>query len=452
MMPLDTVTPSRRDLLVAGALGAAGLDLGRLLGREQARAAPRPVADACIFLFLWGAPSQYETFDPKPDAPDGIRGEFGITRTRLPGVLFGEYVPQLARRNHQFSIVRTCAQSCTHHQSAAYEALTGYPPGRDAVALTATPADHPNLGSVVARFAPGRSSVPRFVQLPQLAMDVGNLTPGQFAGFLGRQYDPLAITDDPSTPRFRVPGLSLPADVSAARLEDRGAVLRMIDRQAKALERSAEARALGVHQRRAVEILTGPAVQHAFDLTREPAAVRQRYGMHTLGQSCLLARRLIESGVRLVSIIDGFNGKTPQEAWDTHKDNFRQLKHRLLPPFDQALAALLDDLGQRGLARRTLLVALGEFGRTPKINKDAGRDHWHHCYTVLFAGGGVRPGIVFGQSDRHGAYPVSGRVCRPADLCATIYHCLGIDPNEEVIDQTGRPLPLTRGEPIRELF
>jgi uncharacterized protein (DUF1501 family) len=447
------VSLSRRRLLRAGALGFAGLALPRLLQLQATHAAEaRPSADACILVFLWGAPSQFETFDPKPDAPDGIRGAFGVRKTRLPGILFGEHIPHLARRNHRFSVIRTCAQSSTHHQSAAYEALTGYPPSRDAVALTATPADHPNLGSVVARFAPGGSSLPRFVQLPQLASDVGNLTPGQFAGFLGRQYDPLAIVKDPSAPGFDVADLSLPADVPAARLRDRKALLRLVDRQARALEQAADARALSVYQERAVGLLTSPAVKRAFDLGREPAALRQRYGKNTLGQSCLLARRLVEAGVKLVTVCSGFNGKTPQDAWDTHTDNFRKLKDRLLPPLDRALSALLDDLEQRGLARQTLLLMMGEFGRTPRINKNAGRDHWHHCYSVLLAGGGIRPGIVLGRSDRRGAYPVRGRVCTPADLCATVYHCLGIDHKKEMFDQTGRPLPLTRGEAMRELF
>jgi hypothetical protein len=440
-------------VLRAGALGAAGLTLPGLLRLRATHAAGGgPAADACILVFLWGAPSQFETFDPKPEAPAGIRGEFGVRRTRLPGVLFGEHVPRLAGRNDRFCLIRTCAQSSTHHQSAAYEALTGYPPGRDAVALTATPADHPNLGSVVARFAPGRSALPPFVQLPQLASDVGNLTPGQFAGFLGRPYDPLAVLKDPSDPRFNVAELSLPADVPVARLDDREALLRLVDRQARALEESARARALGTYQERAVRLLAGPAVRRAFDLGREPAALRERYGMNTLGQSCLLARRLVEAGVKLVTVCSGFNGKTPQDAWDTHADNFRKLKGRLLPPLDQGLAALVDDLGQRGLAGRTLLVVMGEFGRTPRVNKDAGRDHWHHCYPVLLAGGGVRPGVVLGRSDRHGAYPAAGRVCTPADLCATVYHCLGIDPRREVADQAGKPMPLTRGEPIREVL
>jgi uncharacterized protein (DUF1501 family) len=444
---------SRRALLRAGTLGTAGLALPQLLRRGEASAADRrPAADACILVFLWGAPSQFETFDPKPEAPDGIRGEFGVRRTRLPGILFGEHIPLLAERNDNFSLIRTCAQSSTHHQSAAYEAMTGYPPTRDAVALTATPADHPNLGSVVARFAPGRSALPRFVQLPQLASDVGNLTPGQFAGFLGRTYEPLAVLKDPSASDFNVAEMSLPADMTAARLDDRTALLRLVDRQARALEESAEARSLSTYQERAVRLLTSPAVKQAFDLGREPAALRQRYGINTLGQSCLLAGRLVEAGVKLVTVCSGFNGKTPQDAWDTHTDNFRKLKNQLLPPLDRGLSALLDDLTQRGLSKRTLLVVMGEFGRTPRINKDAGRDHWHHCYSVLLTGGGVRPGLVLGQSDRRGAYPIQGRVCTPADLCATVYHCLGIDPKREMTDPGGRPLPLSRGEAVQELF
>jgi uncharacterized protein (DUF1501 family) len=459
---------TRRDLLRAGSLGAAGLALPQLLRLQATHAAEaKRTADACIFVFLWGAPSQFETFDPKPTAPDRIRGEFGVRRTKLPGVIFGEHIPLLAERNDRYSIIRTCAQTSTHHQSAAYEALTGYPPSRDAVALTATPSDHPNFGSIIAKFADtGKPNLvgagvreatllgasPRFVQLPQLATDVGNLTPGQFAGFLGRQYDPLTVLSDPSMPGFNVAELSLPADMSASRLEDREGLMRFVDRQAKTLEQSAESQTLGIYQERAVRMLTNSSVKDAFDLHREPAGTRDRYGRNTLGQSCLLARRLVEAGVKLVTVMSGFNGKTPQDAWDTHKDNFRQLKNKLLPPLDLAVTALIDDLAQRSLTERTLLVVLGEFGRTPLINKDAGRDHWHHCYSVLFSGGGIKPGRTLGQSDRHGAYPVSGRVCSPADLFATIYHCLGIDPHAEMADQTGRPLKLTTGEVVGELL
>lgn len=452
-MPPFPASPSRRDLLRAGALGGIGLALPELLRCQQARAAHDTIsADSCIFVFLWGAPSQFETWDPKPDAPDGIRGEFGVTRTKLPGVLFGELIPALAARNDRFTIIRTCAQTSTHHQSAAYEALTGYPPSKDIVALTASPADHPNLGAVVSKYAPGRSALPRFVQLPQLASDVGNLTPGQFGGFLGRQHDPLAILKDPSDPAFTSVELGLPTEVSSSRLEQRKALLGIVDQQAKLLDSSTEARALNVYQERAVGLLTSPAVKRAFDLGKESGPLRERYGHNTLGQSCLLARRLVEAGVKLVTVCSGFNGKTPQDAWDTHSNNFRLLKDKLLPPMDRAVSALLDDLGQRGLLQKTLVLVMGEFGRTPKINKNAGRDHWHHCYPVLLAGGGVKGGLVVGQSDRSGAYPVRGRVCGPGDICATVYRCLGISPESEMIDQLSRPLPLTRGTPIIEVL
>jgi uncharacterized protein (DUF1501 family) len=446
--------PSRRDLLRAGVLGGLGLALPDLLRLQGAAAgtAPSPTADACILLFLWGAPSQYETFDPKPDAPDGIRGEFGVTQTHTPGVQFGEHIPCLAQRSRRFAVARTCAQTSTHHQSAAYEALTGYPPSRDAVNLTATPADHPNIGSVVARLAPRRSALPPFVQLPQLATDVGNLTPGQFAGFFGRQFDPLAVVHDPSGPDFDIADLTLRPDMAPARLDHRQALLRLVDRQALALEHSAAARALDVYQDRAVRLLTNPAVRQAFDLEREPAALRDRYGDGALGQSCLLGRRLVEAGVKLVTVCAGFGGKTPQDAWDTHEDNFRKLRDRLLPPLDRALSALLDDLHERGLAERTLLLVMGEFGRTPRINARAGRDHWERCYSVMLAGGGIQPGLVHGRSDRIGAYPTQGRIFTPADITATVYWCLGIDPHAEVIDPTGRPVRLTQGEPMTELL
>jgi hypothetical protein len=443
---------TRRDLLRAGALGWVGLTLPQLLRLQHAQAAERkPSADACILLFLWGAPSQYETFDPKPGAPDGVRGEFGVTQTALPGVVLGEHIPRLAERVKQYALVRTCAQTSTHHQSAAYEALTGYPPTRDAVNLTASPADHPNVGSVVARFAPNQGKLPPFVQLPQLASDVGNLTPGQFAGFLGRQYDPLAVVKDPSEPGFSLPDLTLPPDVAAARLDDRQALLRLVEQQTRGLEQSA-ARAMEVFQDRAVRLLASKEVSQAFDLTREPVALRDRYGRDALGQSCLLSRRLVEAGVKLVTVCSGFGGKIPQDAWDTHEDNFRKLKDRLLPPLDRALSALLDDLRDRGLSERTLLVAMGEFGRTPRINAKAGRDHWEHSYSILLSGGGVRPGQVYGKSDRTGANPAQGRVFSPADLCATIYHLLGIDPHTEVADQAGKPMRLSTGSPMSELL
>jgi hypothetical protein len=445
---------TRRDLFRAGTLGCLGLSLPELLRLQDLHAAPtrKAPADACILLFLWGSPSQFETFDPKPEAPAGIRGEFGVIGTTVPGTKVSEHLPRLAQRAHRYTIVRTCTQSSTHHQSAAYEALTGHPPSRDIVALTATPSDHPNLGSVVARLASGRADLPRFVTLPQLISDVGNLTPGQFAGYLGHRYDPFTVTKDPNAPNFRIDELTLRTEVSTARLGSRRTLLDIVDRQVRGLERAADAQALDIYQDRAFRLLTSPAVQRAFDLSHEPASLRERYGRNSFGQSCLLARRLVEAGVKLVTVFSAQGGKTPQDAWDTHTDNFRRHKDELLPPMDQATSALLDDLHQRGLAERTLLLWMGEFGRTPKINPKAGRDHWANCYTIMLSGGGIRPGQVYGQSDRTGAFPLRGRVFTPGDICATVYHCLGIDHHTELNDAQGRPLRITHGEPMVELF
>ncbi|MGE3805089.1 MAG: DUF1501 domain-containing protein [Gemmataceae bacterium] len=444
---------NRRDMLRLGALGAGGLTLPNLFALQESRAAAgKPKADAVILVFLWGAPSQYETWDPKPEAPAEIRGEFGTIKTALPGVLFSEHVPQLAKRLDKFAIARTCTQTSTHHQSAAYEALTGFPPSRDAVALTATSSDHPNIGSVVAKYVKTRADLPAFVHLPELCYDVGNLTPGQFAGFLGRMHDPLTILQNPNAPGFNVRELALPDEVTVKRLDDRQKLLRALDGHVQSLEKSVNAEAVSTFQERAFRLLSSRAVREALDLNREKTALRDRYGRNLLGQSCLLARRLVQAGVKLVTVCSAFAGKIPQDAWDTHKDNFRSLKNKLLPPMDQGVSALIDDLHETGMIDRTLVLVMGEFGRTPRINNNAGRDHWEKCYSMMLAGGGVKPGQVYGQSDRIGAYPAAGRVFTPADMAATVYHSLGIDHHEDMHDQAGRPLRISMGEPMTELF
>ena len=445
---------SRRDLLRAGSLGWFGLSLPGLLRQQEARATPirRPTADACILVYCWGAPSQFEIFDPKPEAPAEIRGEFGVTRTRTPGVVFGEHTPMLAQRSQLFTLVRTCRQSSTSHQPGAYEALTGYAPKANAVSLIASSSDYPNLGCVVSKLGSRRNDLPPFVTLPQLISDVGNLTPGQFAGYLGRQYDPLTVQRDPNSPDFKIEEMTLPADVSPTRLGDRQGLLRLVNGQLRRLDQSAVAAALDAFQERAFRLLSTPAVKKAFDLTQERPMLRDRYGRHTFGQSCLLARRLVEAGVRLVTVFSANNGKIPQDAWDTHSNNFKKLKNEMLPPFDRGVSALLDDLAQRGLSKRTLLIVMSEFGRSPRINPNAGRDHWANCYSILMTGGGIRPGQVYGESDQIGAFPRRGRVFSTADTLATVYHCLGIDPHAELTDPTGRPQPATTGEPMTELF
>jgi uncharacterized protein (DUF1501 family) len=447
----DTTGISRRELLRAG---GAGLSLPWLLRLQGAQGAstPRATADAVILVYCWGAPSQFELYDPKPEAPAEIRGEFGVTATRTPGVVLGEHVPLLAQRSHLYTLVRTCRQSSTSHQPGAYEALTGFAPKANAVSLTASAADYPNLGAVVARLARPRNDLPPFVTLPQLISDVGNLTPGQFAGYLGRRYDPLAVQRDPNAPDFTIEEMTLPADVPVARLSDRQGLLRAINTQVQSLEQSGVAGGLDTFQDRAVRLLSSPAVKKAFDLTLESSRLRDGYGRNTFGQSCLLARRLVEAGVRLVTVFSANNGKIPQEAWDTHSNNFKKLKDEMLPPFDRGVSALLDDLVQRGMGERTLLIVMSEFGRSPRINANAGRDHWANCYSILLTGGGVRPGQVYGQSDKIGAFPLRGRVFATADLTATVYACLGIDPTTEVTDPAGRPLRITTGEPMTEVL
>jgi uncharacterized protein (DUF1501 family) len=239
--------------------------------------------------------------------------------------------------------------------------------------------------------------------------------------------------------------------VTAERLDDRRELRNLIETQVRGLDQSAGARSLDVYQDRAFRLLTSPKVQAAFQLSREPEALRDRYGRHTYGQSCLLARRLVEAGVKLVTVFSANNGKIPQDAWDTHSKNFPRLRE-LLPLFDQGTSALIDDLHGRGLSERTLLLVMSEFGRSPRINAQAGRDHWANCYSIMLMGGGVRPGQVQGQSDRIGAFPLRGRVVTTADITATVYHCLGIDGQGEFIDPTGRPQPITTGTPMSELF
>jgi len=445
---------SRRELLRAGGLGWLGLSLPQLLRLQQVSGAPARLsrADACILIYLWGAPSQFEILDPKPEAPAEVRGEFGVCQTQAAGIVLGEHVPELARRTERYTIVRTCQQSSTSHQPGAYEALTSYKPRINNPTLLASSSDHPNLGSVVARLTSARHDLPPFVTLPQLISDVGNLTPGQNAGYLGRQYDPLTVQRDPSKPDFKIEEMTLPPDVSLVRLDDRQRLLKLVNDQVRGLEGAAAAGALDTFQDRAFRLLSSTAVKKAFDLSLEKQALRDRYGRNTFGQSCLLARRLVESGVKLATVFSANNGKIPQDAWDTHSNNFKKLKDEMLPPFDRGLSALLDDLFDRGLNERTLLVVMSEFGRAPKINSNAGRDHWSTCYSIMLTGGGIKPGQVYGQSDKIGSHPLKGRVFSTADTTATIYHLLGIDHHAELTDQTGRPVPITTGEPMVELF
>jgi hypothetical protein len=439
---------NRRQLLSIGG-SLMGLSLTGLL-RAEGRSRRKARARSVIFLHQYGGPSHHDTFDMKPAAPAEIRGEFKPIPTSLPGLQICERLPRLAKVMDKCSLVRTLRHTMKNHNSAGYYSLTGHAPPTDDQRLRDSRDLFPAYGSVVDKLAPARAGVPTFVSYPYVIRD-GSITPGQHASFLGKAHDPLYIGQDPNVADFRLPELSLPDSLTPERLENRRAVLKLIDKQSELLEFSARARGIEEAYGKALSMLTAPGVKKAFDLSAEPAAVRDRYGRTTYGQGCLLARRLVEAGVRFVNVyfaqfIGGCTG-----GWDTHGFNSKPmypiLKNYLLPITDQVVPTLLDDLDRRGLLDNTLVVWVGEFGRSPRINKLAGRDHWPACYPALLAGGGVKRGCVFGASDRTGAYPASEPL-RPEDLSATMFHLLGIDPKTEVHDALNRPLPISAGSPI----
>jgi hypothetical protein len=444
---------SRRQLLRAGGLGLLGLNLAGLLRADPGQPPqPRSAAPlrACILLFYYGGPSHLDTWDLKPEAPDEVRGEFRPIATSVPGVRIGEHMPCCARVMDKLTVVRSLHHPMRNHNSAAVEALCGRTPLKGDLELLADdPNSFPCYGATLSHLASGRGEVPAHVALPHVMHNVVQL-PGQTAGFLGAAASPFQVTHDPSQPDFRVPELSLPADVPLARLEDRRGLLALVNARAAAAERQMARGALPVSQERAFGLLHSEPVRRAFDLGQESAALRERYGRTTLGQSLLLARRLVEAGVRFVNVNDKIhNGQLAN--WDSHENNFGRLKNDLLPPADRAFAALIEDLEARGLLDSTLVIALAEFGRTPRINKNAGRDHWPDCFSVVLAGGGVRRGTVYGASDKLGAYPAADPVT-PGDLAATLFWRFGLDPATEIRDLNGRPYRLAEGERLRRLF
>ena len=447
---------SRRRLLQIGGLGWLGLNLPGLLRAEAAaaaspagrRAAPR--VNSCILLFYYGGPSHLDTWDMKPAAPREIRGEFRTMATAVPGLRICEHLPHCARVTDKLAIVRSLHHPMRNHNSAAVEALCGRTPLKGDLELLADdPNSFPCYGSALSFLAPGRSDVPAHVALPHVMYNVVML-PGQTAGFLGAAANPFQVSRDPNEASFRVGELELPADVSLARLEDRHGLLSLIAAQTRRAEQLAGTHSLSVYQERALELLRSERVRRAFDLSQEAPSLRERYGRNKLGQSLLLARRLVEAGVRFVNVNDKVhNGQLAN--WDSHENNFPRLKDDLLPPADQAFSALIEDLDTRGLLDSTLLVTLAEFGRTPRINKTGGRDHWPDCYSIVLAGGSVKGGSTYGASDKLGAYPASDPIT-PGDLAATLFWAFGLDPTTEIHDLTGRPYRLSEGEPIHKLF
>lgn len=447
---------SRRKALSIGGMGMLGVTLPKLLQAKETAGGRPGRAKSVIFLYQFGGPSHLDTFDPKPDAPDGVRSHFGVIETSAPGVRICGQLPKVANVMNEVTLVRTVYHTMKNHNSAAYYALTGHAPPLDDIRLRDTLELFPAYGSVVDRLSPASNGMPTFVAYPHVLRD-GEITPGQHASFLGKAHDPLLVTSDPNDAGFSLPELSLPSGVTADRLQNRREIQQLINRQSRINEYSATARGLDAYYDKTMSMLNSSRVREAFNLSAEPSSVRDRYGRTTYGQSCLLARRLVESGVKFVNVYfaNNIGGRTTTGGWDTHGfDNTRMypiLRDYQLPITDQTLPTLILDLKERGLLDETLIVWMGEFGRTPKINDNISRDHWPQCYTVLLAGGGARQGFVYGSSDKNAAYPDKDPVLLD-DLTATVFSLLGIDPQTEVRDKLNRPLPVSAGKIVTGLM
>src|SRR5216683_847804 len=445
---------TRREMLQVGYSGLLGIGLPSLLGqRAQAKETEGLAGGAgckpksMILVFLTGAPSHLDTFDMKPEAPAEIRGEFKPIATKLPGVHVCEHLPRLAVRNDKYALVRSLAHRENNHLVATHHLLTGHPQPGAFFDKVASRDDWPSYSSALNFLRPRHDGIPSGVNLPTFLMEGPLVWPGQHAGFLGPRYDPWQITRNPNAADFRVESLRLSPGLDVSRLSDRSALLDQVNHQQERLADLAAARRLTDQQQLALSVLTSGKIAKAFEMDREPPAVRDRYGRHAFGQSLLLARRLVEAGVPIVQANMGH-----VQNWDSHSDIFPRLKKQLLPPLDQAVAALLDDLETTGLIEETLVMMLGEFGRTPKLTGSSpGRDHWAPYFFGLFAGAGVRVGQVIGKSDKIGAYPATTPFS-PDDIGATVYHVLGVDPSVDVRDRQERPVRLNRGEVMHALF
>jgi hypothetical protein len=447
---------TRRGLLQLGGLSLLGDNLfGKALAATPEATPVRGTfgrAKRCIFLFMWGGPSQLETFDPKPDAPSDIRGEFQPISTNVPGLHISEHFRHMAAQMDKVCVVRSLCHDDPAHLSSGHATLTGHlAPVVRSDAEPPSDRDSPHLGSVVARLKPGARTMPAFVTLPWLchhpAAPGGN-APGQNGGWYGKRYSPLMVTGDPNLPDWNIPSLNLIDGIDARRLDDRRALLGSIDRLRAGIDVDGTIPEVNSLRDQAFGLLGSPQVRNAFDLNRESAATRERYGRNIHGQCVLLARRLAEQGVPVVSVNWHNDGRN---FWDTHDNNFNRLKNDLIPPADQALAALLTDLSERGMLDDTLVCWVGEFGRKPQISGTAGRDHWPGCYSGLFAGAGIHGGSVYGASDKFAAAPRENPVS-PQDYAATVLHALGVDPQTMVPDKLGRPIAVNEGRVIHGVF
>ncbi len=442
---------NRRTFLQVGVLSPLGFGLAdalRLRSTAQAAAPGGGKAKACILLFMTGGPSQHETFDPKPDAPEGTRGEFRPTATNVPGIQICEHLPMLAKLADRYAILRSTWHGSDTHGVGVHYNLTGLlhaPRSRGEPQLDRR--DPPSIGAVVRQLRGDRNGLPGAVQLPRPVGDQNNAAwGGQHAGFLGPKYDPLFLFDENWKPGEPLPGFGPAVGLDRERLSARSELLRAVEarRPTAPVERDYDR-----FQQLALDVLQSGPAWKAFRLDDERPGTLERYGDNRFGRSCLVARRLVEAGVGLVTVPWTF--KQSEQNFDTHNKNFPKMKDRLLPPVDRAFSALIEDLEQRGLLGQTLVAWTGEFGRTPKINKSGGRDHWGRVYSTVLAGGGIRGGQVHGRSDKQGGVPADNPV-HVSDFFATMYHALGYGPGTHVTEPSGRPFFFVQGKLVLSLF
>jgi len=446
---------TRREWLRLGSLGLMGLTLPNLLAaRANANEGRTGRAKSCIVLCFLGGPPQHETWDPKPSAVAEVRGDLRPIQSNVPGILVGELMPRTAQHLDKIAVLRAMVTNDNAHSSSGYYMTTGYPhaPVGAENAKPGKPNDWPSLGALVKRVVAPQGGLPSAITLPEQSANDGNLTwPGQDAGFLGRTADPWLINCEPHNANFHIDGMALPADVNTSRFDGRASLLTQVNQQMDGVVRAGSLGTFHAQQQQAMDLIAGSRARRAFNLDEEAAPIRDRYGRTKFGQSVLLARRLVEAGVSLVRVNwSRVAGAVNNGHWDTHSQNTRGLQ-QLMPIMDAAYSTLLEDLSTRGLLDETLVVWMAEFGRTPRLNGAAGRDHWGSVFSVALAGGGIRGGMVHGASDNIAGYPRDGRV-RPQDLLATIFHALGIAPDTEYQDSLGRPIPLTRGDVIRQIL
>ena len=444
-------------MLSVGALWGMGLLLPDLFrARSQVRAGQGGGtfgrAKRVILMYLHGGHPQQETWDPKPDAPAEARGEFTDQATSLPGVRISELLSRSAEMMHKLAVIRSLSHDNANHVQASLSAMTGHhhPPGTESRGdFPPSQNDFPPFGAVLDHLRPSAADLPTWVQVgPLMRRNNGTVLHGQLPGFLGAKHSPFTVNQDLLPDDVKIGALASNAELPVLRLRSRRDLLAQVDAQRRLIDRSAEAGTLDRFYQKAFNLLSSDATAKAFDLAGESTTMRDRYGRTQFGQCCLLGRRLAEAGVPMTNV---HYCHTPNGSWDTHSDNFNKMKNSLAPTFDQAFSALVNDLDERGMLEETLVIATAEFGRTPKINKSAGRDHWPWVYAIALAGAGVGKGVVYGSSDKIAAYPDSSPH-DPSDMAATVYHLLGVPADTTIYDQLGRPHHLVTGKKIDALL